>query len=89
MKTKNMILIKLSLYDYGVNGNPHPREIKSPANVIDRWWVPQTMFDSIWIFYEFKDLESKESFLLSPDEVFNKAKIHNEDNKFINKWIKD
>ena len=88
MKTKNMILIRLSLRKYGTGDNPHPRDIKSPANVIGRWWIPKTMSDSIWIFYEFKDFESKKEFLLTPDAVFDSATITDEDNKFINKWVR-
>ena len=87
MKTNNIILIQFSLYKYGVGDAPHPRDIITPDNVIDRWWVPQTMSDSIWIFYEFNDTSSKELFLSKPDGVFKKATIRNENNKFINEWI--
>ena len=43
----------------------HPSEFEKalrPTNVIAAKWVPQTISDEVWVFYEFATLKEKKDF---------------------------
>lgn len=51
-------------YDVFDQNTPHPRDwfrVMAPT-AIDRFWVPQTLGDQIWIFYEFANADEMERF---------------------------
>ena len=95
MKADNSVIISLSAYIYGSRfipddtkeDKPHPRDIESPSNVINRAWMPQTMMDCIWIFYEFATTEERDAFIESPPAVFDEAGISTNDQGFYDHWV--
>ena len=82
------LLVKFSLYEYG-DRLPHPRDIDKPTGAVLRAWVPQTLGDQIWIFYEFSEAADKAAFVKSPPAVYREAAIRTPNNAEWQLWVKD
>jgi hypothetical protein len=57
MKKNNMVGYNVSLYDC-----PNPQEfwnVAKPKNCIDSIWIPQTIGDQIWMWFEFANEDDK------------------------------
>ena len=70
-------------------GRPHPRDIyKTVApEPKDVKWLPQTMYDAIWVLYEFSSPDDKAAFLASPPASFDQALIRpDKDQAFYDHW---
>ena len=64
MEHTTYIKASYSLYNYGYGTDlPHPREIQPPSGGINISWIPQTIVDSIWIIYSFKNKNDADEFL--------------------------
>lgn len=91
MDKNKSIGISFNLQEYGREYGtlPHPRDIKAPENSIRSKWVPQTMFDSVWIFYEFDTKENKNKFLENKPDEFREARVLDFDQAYFNRWTKE
>lgn len=60
----NYIKASYSLYHYGHGTDlPHPRDIPPPSGGNKVAWIPQTMADSIWVVYSFKNKSDADAFI--------------------------
>jgi hypothetical protein len=76
----------LSLYDYGQDGFPHPRDIEIPKGVVKRVNVPQSLYDSWWILLEFDSEQSRENFMEFPPPTWRRAHFAIRPQEFYDKW---
>jgi hypothetical protein len=72
MKIDKTVMLRIWLQDVAMGKMKHPREWfenLAPTSIRSEW-VPQTMGDQIWLFYEFDDRQGKEAFLSElPDNL--------------------
>ena len=61
MKKENMVGFRVSLYECD---NPQKlwRVIK-PKNCINSKWIPQTLYEKIWMWFEFANAEDKQNYI--------------------------
>ncbi len=65
MKIESTATLRFNLYELGdIKMSPQDvlKEIR-PTNHINYAWIPQTLGDQIWVWYEFNTSEEKEEFL--------------------------
>ena len=70
----NLTYVKASydLHIYGVK-LPHPRSIEDPTGGVSIAWIPQSMTNSIWVVYEFKNNDLALEFINSTG-IYEQAK---------------
>jgi len=90
MKAEHSVYVDCSMYDYGTpeipNELPHPRDIPPQEGTINYVQVPQSLYDSWWLLYEFATTEARDAFMAKPPAVFRKAHMYERDQAFFDKW---
>lgn len=72
MKLENTATLRLhlwSLQDIGSSVQDCALEIQ-PDNFTDRAWIPQTLGDQVWLWYEFATPDIRDAFLASLPEKY-------------------
>lgn len=88
MRKENVVGFRVSLY------TDSPREVHQivePKNSIKRVWIPQTLADQVWIWFEFENFAHKEEYIMTLPKQYQKMFMHNEDiftQEFVDKWTK-
>ncbi len=62
-----------NLQDIGTTPQEIAKEIH-PANYLNRLWIPQTLGDQIWLWYEFESREEKDNFLAGLPQKYKDLK---------------
>lgn len=78
MKKNNMVGYNVSLYDC-----PNPQEfwnVAKPKNCIDSIWIPQTIGDQIWMWFEFDNEDEKNEYIKQISKINNLKVIGYYDN---------
>jgi len=72
MKVENTVFLNVNMRHYEDPNNL--RRIIKPTNLLNFQWVPQTMGECVWMFFEFKNEIDKNEFLKYISTVsFNSA----------------
>ena len=71
MKKENIVGFRISLWD--VTNSHKIWEILKPYNCINSIWIPQTIGDQIWMWFEFKNILDKNEYIknLKSIEILN------------------
>ena len=72
MKKENIVGFRISMWDVG-----NPQELwgkLKPRNCIDSAWIPQTIGDQIWMWFEFKNKSDKDEYIKNLNPLQYKLK---------------
>jgi len=90
---KRAFLLTLSLYEFNVgerNPYPHPREVAKELreNVMIKQviWIPQSVYDAIWLIVECTESAFKKTVLDSLPQYLRENITHPEQD-FYDKWL--
>jgi hypothetical protein len=61
MKKENLVAFRVSLYDCA-DPQKFYKDIE-PSNAISKKWIPQTMGEQIWMWFEFENAEDKHKYI--------------------------